>query len=45
MSFVMWSPPSGRIAVCQIALLRKSAMSVVPPPMSTTSTPSSRSSS
>src|SRR5207247_1944617 len=40
MSFEMWSPPSGRMTVCQIAPLRKSATSVVPPPMSTTTTPS-----
>src|SRR5256886_6215374 len=45
MSFEMWSPPSGRMAVCQIAPLRKSATSVVPPPMSTTTTPCSFSSS
>src|SRR5213592_3851702 len=45
MSFEMWSPPSGRMTVCQIAPLRKSATSVVPPPMSTTTTPSSFSSS
>src|SRR5437016_230887 len=45
MSFEMWSPPSGRTAVCQIAPLRRSATSVVPPPRSTTTIPSSFSSS
>ena len=44
MSLVMWSPPSGITSVCHTAPSRKRATSVVPPPMSIRSTPSSRSS-
>ncbi len=44
-SFVRWLPPSAMTAVCRMEPLWKTAMSVVPPPMSTRQTPSSFSSS
>ena len=45
MSLVTWSPAMGITAVCRIAPLANTAMSVVPPPMSIRQTPSSFSSS
>ena len=45
MSLVTWPPPSGSTAVWTIAPSAKIAMSQVPPPMSISATPSSRSSS
>ena len=44
-SFVRWLPPSEMTAVCWMEPLWNTAMSVVPPPMSTRQTPSSFSSS
>ena len=44
MSLVIWSPAMGITAVCRMAPPVKIAMSVVPPPMSTSATPSSFSS-
>ncbi len=44
MSLVTWSPAIGSEAVWQIAPCTNTAMSVVPAPMSTSTTPSSRSS-
>ena len=44
MSFVKWSPPIGRTAVCASAPCRQTAISVVPPPMSARTMPSSFSS-
>src|SRR5712692_2746867 len=44
MSLEMWSPPSGRIPVYQMAPSRKRATSVVPPPRSMSRIPSSFSS-
>ena len=35
----MWTPPMGRTAVCTTAPSTKTATSVVPPPMSTITTP------
>src|SRR5713101_7793878 len=45
MSLVIWSPAIGTTAVWRIAPSRNTAMSLVPPPMSTRHTPSSFSSS
>ena len=45
MSLVRWLPPSGITLVCWMAPPEKIARSVVPPPMSTSATPSSFSSS
>ena len=45
MSLVIWSPAIGITAVWRIAPSLKIAMSVVPPPISTSTTPSSFSSS
>ena len=45
MSLLTWSPATGITAVWRMAPLVNTAMSVVPPPMSTRQTPSSRSSS
>ena len=45
MSLVKWLPPTGITAVCMTLPSAKIARSVVPPPMSTIATPSSRSSS
>ena len=44
-SSVMTFPPNGMTAVCRMMLSLKMAMSVVPPPMSTSTTPASFSSS
>ncbi len=44
MSLVKWSPPIATTPVCHRLPRSKIAKSVVPPPMSTTATPSSRSS-